>query len=899
MEFNIQLSPIDFSFGGDEVHDALTYSTIQSITPQEFGEYIGRQNYSFNACIHRPEIKQDGRLVQNSSTAISWQILALDFDSEEKVIHPDKVLEILAKNIGLPNLIYTTRRNDEQKNTLYNAIRFRVIYILPEPIQLNDYELAKRTHFYKMFSHFFESLDTVVFDTNRYFFGGKCVLYENYENFISYDVLDSLSEILPIVNFGNKAYSSKLKKISLAKEKEGFFVISNRYNIENTKKTHYPIRMEREDWELAMEHCPLLIKFFNANEKIYHNELFLLYLLLDRFSGGIKIWNKLIEINPYINHIEKSRTINDWIKKEKKLGRLFHEPPLQLLYPNAPTSHPQYITSLFKNSKNRKPRKVDSKKIITKDISIIRRDLVSEIEYFLRVGGVKLLKSPTGTGKTETKLDLLIKNEDYRKNLILAYPRHDLIIEKEKKLIEHHIPYVRVLPLPNFLSPKLNMEKEKHFNRGFKKKFRKILMEIYKDNSDVITKYEVEKEDYDAIYAYVESLEKAKCFEGLILTTHHSTFFHDFPNHNRIIYDENPLDSMLQIYSVSFSEFVSAILMIPEFFNNLKKLQEDIQKLQDSENHLKWVLNPFDTEDFDDRILEDIDIKDIGHILTASKFYVVHRDGKPEKLICSKLHSPKVFKDILIMSATANELKLKKVFEDLVVIDLGEVKLVGKAIQFINKSYSKLTLNYEENLETFKKISGFSGDTAVIAINSSKLKKIFKIDGNYQNNSGSNAYIGKDILIIGTPFLEDFVVPIWADTLGIDFTTTEMNHYTVVRHGYEFTIFTYADLVLREIQFKWMESLIIQAVGRARLVNENRKVAIFCKLPYHLAEIILDYKEKDIPEFLQTKFHLTGSFVFGKEDNRILSDSKLHEPIETINNYSSDGYYLLPNDKKN
>jgi len=127
---------------------------------------------------------------------------------------------------------------------------------------------------------------------------------------------------------------------------------------------------------------------------------------------------------------------------------------------------------------------------------------------------------------------------------------------------------------------------------------------------------------------------------------------------------------------------------------------------------------------------------------------------------------------------------------------------------------------------------------------------------------------------------------------GVKTLNLKGSYNSVVRSGYEFTIFTYKDLALREIQFRWMESNLTQAVGRARLINEKRKVVILSKLPFPQAEIIMDLKQEEIPNYLETKVHLTGSIIPSPINEQQVFYKELDEFVRIESN-SKNYYYEI------
>ena len=92
----------------------------------ELSVLIGDKNHGFNSCIHEALISTDGKKIQDNSTAVSWQIIALDFDGKEETnIPPREVVERLRDVLGFPNLIYCTKRNPSHRTGRSNPAPWR------------------------------------------------------------------------------------------------------------------------------------------------------------------------------------------------------------------------------------------------------------------------------------------------------------------------------------------------------------------------------------------------------------------------------------------------------------------------------------------------------------------------------------------------------------------------------------------------------------------------------------------------------------------------------------------------------------------------------------------------------------------------------------------------------
>ena len=87
---------------------------------------------------------------------------------------------------------------------------------------------------------------------------------------------------------------------------------------------------------------------------------------------------------------------------------------------------------------------------------------------------------------------------------------------------------------------------------------------------------------------------------------------------------------------------------------------------------------------------------------------------------------------------------------------------------------------------------------------------------------------------MGTPHINNVVYFLTAKVLGIEFKTSDltMSYQKVIYNGFEFKFNCFDNESLRMIQFSYIESDLIQAVGRARTLRTDAKVDLIFKLPF-------------------------------------------------------------------
>jgi hypothetical protein len=101
--------------------------------------------------------------------------------------------------------------------------------------------------------------------------------------------------------------------------------------------------------------------------------------------------------------------------------------------------------------------------------------------------------------------------------------------------------------------------------------------------------------------------------------------------------------------------------------------------------------------------------------------------------------------------------------------------------------------------------------------------------------AGIDALGGKNMTVIGTPHWHPNAYLLLASALGVEIQAQDyegLSACVVRRNGYEFVIMTYrSNLALREVQLHLIESDLIQAIGRARLVRNDCRVTVMSNFP--------------------------------------------------------------------
>jgi hypothetical protein len=193
-------------------------------------------------------------------------------------------------------------------------------------------------------------------------------------------------------------------------------------------------------------------------------------------------------------------------------------------------------------------------------------------------------------------------------------------------------------------------------------------------------------------------------------------------------------------------------------------------------------------------------------------------------------------KKIIILSATAPIPIYEKLFGDrLEVIDIGNVKNQGNVEQHTNRSFSRSSLT-KAGLEDVKELVG---NKPVITFQSFSDKiNSDNLEIHYGNCEGFDSLKGSDIVVLGTPHLNNIVYFLYAKVLGItlDDEGCLMRHQKIEWNGFRFMFMSFNDEQLRNIQLSLIESELQQAVGRARTIRTDAKVMVYSNLPLTISD---------------------------------------------------------------
>ncbi|MEH1784286.1 MAG: hypothetical protein V7L23_01455 [Nostoc sp.] len=724
----------------------------------------------------------------------SQSILALDFDSGITFYN---VLERLKEYNLNCTLAYSTFSSSEE------IPKFRVIFQLEEAIT----DKSTRDSIQLTLMALFPECHKQCKDAARIYFGGKEIIYGNYDYFLNLPQL--LESTRNYVAERTKNVSQSLKRLDRKTEKlEKRYKSGTAYNksietskfITNSEKSIDAHELPRVDWDDLRLKIKLLDDFMNG-EWLYHLQLFGLATNMIHLRGGEKLFKECLDLNP------------KYAKGKYNLpgvAKYYEYNPMRL--ENFSTYEEDWT---YKNLKEASIKKkvIRLETYKTKTMQQLREQLRESLSNVLVSNDtfVHVFKAATGLGKTELCTEL--------NNILLALPNHSLKTEVSNRMKVSYKNTPSIKSLPQEVQKKV----EYLYSIGATTKAASYLKEMARTN--------------EACKKYLNNTQACYASTDTVITTHQKGLLIDW-SHDTLIFDEDLISSLLPIDKVYINDLIrlEANLTNDSDRHTLSQIINEIRHCRhNAPITLDFLLfeNP---QEIEDEVL-DSSVKYDGnllHFFECDYFIVDSRDRDTIHYV-KKRRLPED-KKVIILSATANEEIYRHLFGDrLRFSDLSNVETVGVIEQDTTYSYSRQSLQKHS-----KYIRELVGDKLTITF--MKQKDIFENsveDMHFGKAVGSNELKGQDIAVVGTPHVNPIVIGLYASVLGIKVSTADFNnkglyHFRqqqVVHNGYQFWISTYDNKDLRNIQFYFIESELRQAVGRARPNTEPATVKLFSNYP--------------------------------------------------------------------
>lgn len=789
----------------------------------------------------------------------SQQVFGLDFDYGMTM---QEFVDIAAKYKVRPIVAYTTYSHTDDVH------KFRALFLLNKPVT------DKRVRFmvYNALVRLFDGKsDQQCKDEARMFFGGTEIFYEfnkalTVEEIVQalvtkYRIEDSKNFTRNISKYCQECSLNMINNFPSVRtneegEGEADFNVSEedfrpikaptgkgkpKLNLDGTiQKNKVAWKMRKDiDLDELLEVCELAATH-EAGEYLPYHSRYHLALNYIHLEGGEKRFMAAMDLNSeYDIENRKEQMKVRGIDYAKAQGYM-------------PTNCTTYRCPFFDNCPNRRSnilvklgaKRGEIRRIAepSQSISITEAEEVFEKvleEAFVQKGrNVTVIKAATGLGKTEgvTKLE--------HKNTMIAVPTHKLGREFNERLTEAGHEFLLVPERPEL--PKEQEEEYINLQKvGMHSKAQALIFNLSKDymklHVDCIT------DEQQAIIDYASVIKSIRHANNLLVT--HKRIFNIKNKVATLIIDEDIMMTELfeteEIDSKDIGNLVALSINAEETFKNQMQSLANQFLTADLGVYMKPKTVAVNTEKLEKLIQDNINAFSGNLISLLECDYFV----RTEKGIIQygKLNNFDHFNEtnIIILSATASEKLYRQMFgKEVEFVDIGAIEMKGNIVTHYDKSFSRNSLNKMDKgtEKALKEAKEIVSDINVItyAKQKAKLKEMgFNVveDCHFGATSGIDKYKGQDLAVIGTPNMNPSQYIMVAKLLNLkvtalDQSTDGIKYSLVERNGYEFYYNTYSDNeMLQEIQFTFVESELIQAVGRARALRNKCTVHVFANLP--------------------------------------------------------------------
>jgi hypothetical protein len=784
-----------------KIKTGITANEIATIVQQPFG-------YTWSGGIFNGPVKNENWLSQS--------VIGLDFDNKESIIYPEDVIKRLEKYTITPQIWYRTFSSTDQ------LLKFRIMLLLDTKIK----DAGHHDVLMRGLKAVFPEADPKCFRKGGFFFAGTDSQIISTEEIKTSTLTEHLSLELITKEKGRTRSIAPLKASSFLVggefgEKGNLLYNNNNNKQRNSPNTAGAIPEGNEqlniDWNLARHKVKIIDRFLNG-EWLHHDQLFGLATNLINFKGGRKLMKETM-----LKYNEQGLTeyTDNNFNIFPYLSIVYYSPLPINEFSKFPED--QHIYDLQTELLNQRG-KIQVLEVINKiPLKEAVQKLKNHFEYTLKsteLDKIHILKLPTAIGKTRLLSSV--------SKAAISFPTNDLKEEVTKRMT---IPYQMTPNTIRFTDERINNLIDYYYSMGLHQKAVAVLHNIVSGRFT----YTVNSEDLSQAIGYLDQLEKCMKSEETVLTTHtraiHSKFSHD-----TLIFDEDPLGSLVQINHVKISDLFAIGLTLEKGRQDLT----NVINILESANKGEIKPSPTLLINLDELVEKVSDSKwaDSNIFGFFSSSFFVKNSLDPNIIhYVNKVDLPKD-KKVIILSATINPTIYKYLFGDRIeVFDVGDVEQKGKIIQHTKRSCSRKGLK-----KYAKQISEEVGEKKVITFKSMKNEFSNASDEIYFGNcSGYNTLAGEDLVVVGTPHRNNVEYLLLAKILGIDFkpSDTTMGYKEIEYNGFRFMFNCYDHPELREIQLGLIESDLIQAIGRARTLRTDATVEVYSNFPLRISDKLI------------------------------------------------------------
>ncbi|MBQ4515751.1 MAG: hypothetical protein II978_03065 [Clostridia bacterium] len=853
-----------------------------NVTFDEFVKKVAQEGKSF----------LPAHFTNETRTNATWEyqfIFGLDIEHGETL---QEAVDICKTYNLLPNLIYTTFSHTEEEH------RFRIVWFMEEVI--TDVRLQKFIQIGLM--RFFKGADKICKDRARMLNGSAAgAWYRNDEAVLTVpNLFIALNDLFRQDNNASKNTLSFAKQVGvnivngyldckIVNEQiedltqPNLYVSSNKNNVFPYSRnngisrsycinfSHSYITAEQETYEiekfkssrklirnfdflLLKGKCQLFRDGLEMKHKIDHGEMFGMLTNLLSIQGADKYVKEVLDNvlkTTSQSYDEKYSNIVNTVNQIKKVG---YEPMKCCNFCSFYGTCKSESTMINHTETMKNKATQVKSEVLVRDIEEVRRELGIIFDDFVKRDNSKdtlfVVKAPTGVGKTESFINIVDKVDD---GLVYAAPTHKLIRNVADRLTQagyrENVDFMVYPDLPEEFEDKELIEKL--YACGAYKRAGAELQRISKTDT--------------GIKEYLESKKRCENFDKLILITHQRLIYSPLKTQPKkyVIDEDIILNTMFPVQRVKSSDLrmvvdyvsksdYSHITALKSFYDSV--MGTDVEAvgdtpraiLPDKDEMIKILLPLIKTNAINSNIIS----------FLTSDMYIM--DGKREFIYyIKKNHFNVPFgSDILILSATVNEHFTKAAYPNASFLDLGQIKYQGNLYQIPARSLSRSCIrrnlkgyaNYSKTL--CNKYLGDDYHTITFPEFLPETKTDKSI--NLWNCLGLDNFQDKDLAVVGTPHCPEIVYSLLASILGFNINNVEKDYRLIRRNGFEFYFQSFSlNFMLCEIQLYMIESVLMQCIGRARLINNpDRKVLCLSNFMLPQAQL-LNYSNAEVKELLR------------------------------------------------
>lgn len=736
---------------------------------------------------------------------IQQSVFAIDFDKGNITI--DEVLKRLHEIRVYPQLWYTSLNSSNE------LIKFRVVLFVDIPIR----DIHHRDNIVLGLLKLFPEADQRCKNASRFYFGGIESHILHFEPIPTQILLDNMCVQLITIDGGR----TRLLKDTSCKLGEKRTLLYNIYRNDQISPTGnniptliptYLVGGCKIDFNKARS-CVRILDEFLKGTWLFHDQIFGLATHLVYIRGGLKLMKDTM--NRYNQLGITQYTLNNF-NILKYIKNVEYSPvPIYKFSKYKEDSEIHDFLTATKNIRGLIEVIRPKVKIPLMDAEKLFKDALDEALQE-DSNDIYLFALPTAIGKTNALTTI---------NATIAAPTNDLKVEISARMKVDH----RMTPNPiRFDNQSINNKIDYYYRIGKPKNVIAILNELAISNDEMVSDM-----DKELARNYIRENKASSDFNGTILTTHARVMNTKY-NNDVIVFDEDPLSTLLEIKQMDITD----LMKIKLGMNKNNDLNNVISFLESTTIGLiyetpTYIINL-------EEMIEDISLSTIESNIFDffdSCFFI--RDNKSPHIIhyIRKKELPEN-KKIIIMSATIPVFIYKKLYSDRVkVIDVSDVQQVGKVIQYTSRSCSRNSLN-----RYVSDISKEVGDKPVLTFKSFGAHFNNPIKDMYFGNcSGYNSMAGKNMVVVGTPHRNNIEPMLIAKAIGIDVKTIDnaVTYQKIEFNGFRFMFNCFENEELREIQLGLIQSDLNQAVGRARTLRTKAKVEVYSNFPLSITDEFL------------------------------------------------------------